>query len=88
MRLEVFNILGQRVAALVDAEQEAGWHEVVFERAEIARQTAGGLASGVYVYRFAAGDFVETGKLLLLSDLTLYEVVDRRDTRLQSTNRR
>jgi hypothetical protein len=41
--LAVFNTLGQRVAVLQEGEQEAGYHESVFD--------ASGLASGVYLYR-------------------------------------
>jgi len=56
--LTVFNTLGQQVAVLQNAEQEAGYHEVQFD--------ASGLASGVYFYRMQAGDFVATKRLLLL----------------------
>ncbi len=54
--LTVFNTLGQQVATLVEGEQEAGFHEAVFD--------ASGLASGVYLYRLQTGDFVETKRLL------------------------
>jgi hypothetical protein len=56
--LTVFNTLGQRVATLVEGEQEAGFHEAVFD--------ASALASGVYLYRLTAGSFVETRKLVLV----------------------
>jgi hypothetical protein len=56
--LEIYNTLGQRVAQLVDGEQEAGNHVVKFD--------GSGLSSGVYFYRLRAGDFVQTRKLLLL----------------------
>ena len=56
--LTVFNTLGERVATLVQGEQEAGNHEVQFQ--------ASNLASGVYFYRLQAGDFVQSRKLLLL----------------------
>jgi hypothetical protein len=56
--LTVFNTLGQKVATLVQGEQEAGYHELVFD--------ASGLASGVYLYRLQAGEFVQTKWLLLL----------------------
>jgi len=56
--LEVFNMLGQRVAALRDEVQAAGYHEVIFERAD--------LASGLYFYRLSTTDFVQTRKLVLL----------------------
>ncbi len=56
--LRVYNILGQGVATLVNGEQKAGRYEVEFK--------GEGLASGVYFYRLAAGDFVDVKKLLLL----------------------
>jgi hypothetical protein len=56
--LTVFNTLGQIVGVLQNAEQEAGYHEVKFD--------ASGLSSGVYFYRLAAGDFVQTHKLALV----------------------
>jgi hypothetical protein len=56
--LEVFNLLGQKVSVLVDADQEAGYHEVSFHRAS--------LSSGVYLYRLTAGKFVQTRKLVLV----------------------
>ena len=56
--LTVFNTLGQQVAALVQGEQEAGYHEAVFD--------AAGLSSGVYLYGLTAGDFVQTRELVLV----------------------
>ncbi len=58
VRLEVFNMLGQRVAVLVDQKQEAGVHEAAFN--------GGSLSSGAYIYTIAAGQFRATKKLLLL----------------------
>ncbi len=56
--LSVYNTLGQQVATLVQAQQEAGSYEVKVDGSN--------LASGVYFYRLQAGTFVETKKLLLL----------------------
>jgi hypothetical protein len=56
--LTVYNTLGQRVAILQDGEQEAGYHEIQFDASD--------LASGVYLYRLQAGDFVQSRKLVLL----------------------
>ena len=58
VRLEVFNIIGQRLAVLVDARLEAGEHRIHFE--------GGSLPSGVYLYRFRAGDVTQTRKMVLL----------------------
>ena len=56
--LKVYNTLGQEVATLVDEEKAAGVYDVRFE--------AGHLASGTYVCRLKAGDFVQARRLLLL----------------------
>jgi photosystem II stability/assembly factor-like uncharacterized protein len=56
--LAVYNTLGQRVATLVQAQQEAGSYEVKFD--------GSALASGVYFYRLQAGNLVQTRNLLLL----------------------
>jgi len=59
VKLEVYDVLGRKVATLVDAKQEAGRYTVRFNAA------AYGLASGIYFYRLSAGKFVETKKMLL-----------------------
>jgi photosystem II stability/assembly factor-like uncharacterized protein len=56
--LTLFNMLGQEVATIAQGEMAPGYHEVKFE--------ASALASGVYLYRLRAGDFVQTRKLILL----------------------
>lgn len=44
--LSVYNMLGQRVALLVDGEVQPGWHEAVFETSN--------LSNGNYIARFQA----------------------------------
>ena len=56
--LTVFNTLGQQVATLAEGEMEAGHHDVTFDASK--------LASGLYLYRLRAGDYVQTRRLLLL----------------------
>lgn len=56
--LKVYDILGSEVAALVNEEQEAGYKEVKFDAINIA--------SGIYVYRLQAGDYISTKKMMLL----------------------
>ena len=58
VRLEVFNLQGQRVAVLVSGQQTAGFHTVTFD--------ASRLASGMYLYRLQAGSFIQTQKMMLL----------------------
>lgn len=53
--LAVYDLLGRRVATLVDDVQTAGSHEVVFD--------ASRLPSGVYILRLTAGDQFATTKV-------------------------
>jgi hypothetical protein len=54
----VFTTLGQRVATLVNEQEEAGYHDVAFN--------ATGLASGAYFYTITAGDYRASNRLVLL----------------------
>ena len=56
--LKVYDILGSEVATLVNEEQEAGYKEVQFN--------GNNIASGMYVYRLQAGDFISTKKMLMV----------------------
>jgi hypothetical protein len=56
--LEVFNVLGQSVARLVDESLAAGTYKTTFN--------ASSLSSGVYLYRLTAGDYVQTLKMVLM----------------------
>ncbi|MGH7494590.1 MAG: T9SS type A sorting domain-containing protein [bacterium] len=58
VKLTVYDMLGQRVAVLVDKKQPAGYHEIIFQ--------ATPLPSGMYFYRLHAGSFVETRKMVVL----------------------
>jgi hypothetical protein len=56
--IAVYNILGQLVAQIINEPREAGYHTVPFR--------ADGLASGIYIYRITAGEFVQAKKMLHL----------------------
>ncbi len=56
--LNVYDMLGRKVAVLVDEHKEPGTYTVRFE--------GKGLASGVYFYRLEAGDLVEVKRMVLL----------------------
>jgi hypothetical protein len=57
-KIEVFNILGQRVETVLDTYMPAGYHRVDFD--------AGRYASGVYFYRIQADQFKDVKKMVLL----------------------
>jgi hypothetical protein len=58
VKLVVYDILGREVKVLVNEQKEAGVYTVQFD--------ARGLASGTYISRLTAGDFVQTRKLVLV----------------------
>jgi hypothetical protein len=58
VQIEVFDMLGGRVAILVDSRQTAGFHEATFR--------ADGLPSGIYLYRLTVGERVLTRTFTLL----------------------
>jgi carboxypeptidase T len=58
VKLEVFDVLGKKVATLTNERQSAGTHTITFN--------ASGLSSGVYFYRLQAGTFSQTRKMMLV----------------------
>jgi len=61
--LLVYNILGEEIAALIDAQQEPGYYRIVWDgRDELGR----GVCSGIYFYRLRAGDFISVKRMVLI----------------------
>jgi len=58
VRLDVYNIMGQKVTTLLDETLQAGEHSASWDGSTVA--------SGVYFYRLDAGEFSETRKMMLL----------------------
>ncbi|MDZ7766081.1 MAG: T9SS type A sorting domain-containing protein [Melioribacteraceae bacterium] len=58
VKIEVFNLLGQKIATLLDAKQNAGKHSVTWD--------ASNIPSGVYFYQITVGSFINTKKMILL----------------------
>lgn len=56
--VSIYDILGRKVETLMQGEQPAGYHQVVWD--------AGKRSSGMYFYRIEAGDYAETKKMVLL----------------------
>jgi hypothetical protein len=58
VNLTVYDILGQKVASLVNEKQDAGSYSVDFD--------ASSLSSGVYYYKIETGDFTSIKKMTLV----------------------
>ena len=56
--IKVYDILGSKVAELVNEQKAAGEHNISFN--------AYRLASGIYFYQLRAGEFISTKKMLLI----------------------
>lgn len=57
IKIDVFNILGRRITTLVNERQKPGTYEVTFDGSNFA--------SGIYLYRLQAGDYISTKKFIL-----------------------
>ena len=60
--LKVFNLLGEEIAVLVDAFQEAGEYSVGFSLSQLNKIAA----SGIYLYTLRSGSFIKTRKMIIL----------------------
>jgi len=58
VKLDIYNIMGQKVATVAEGSYEAGIHTVTWDGSQSA--------SGVYFYKLTAGDYKKTRKMLLL----------------------
>lgn len=61
--IEIYNVLGQHLTTLVDETKSAGKYKTEWNGTDGAGRA---VSTGVYLYRFRAGDFVETKKMLLI----------------------
>jgi len=58
VKIEVFNLLGQKISTILNKQIPAGSHEIEF--------TSKNLPSGVYLYRIEAGEYQEVRKMILM----------------------
>ena len=58
VKLEIFNLTGQKITTLLSASLPRGSHSVEWDASEVA--------SGVYLYRLEANDHVESRKMILM----------------------
>jgi plastocyanin len=57
VKIVVYNLLGQSIETLVNRDQTAGYHQVLWDAADAP--------TGVYFYRIEAAEFTVTRKMLL-----------------------
>ena len=63
VKLEIYNIVGEKVTTLVDKKLSSGAHFVTWHGSDALGRP---VASGVYIYRLQTDSFVESKKMLLL----------------------
>jgi formylglycine-generating enzyme required for sulfatase activity/Mg-chelatase subunit ChlD len=63
VRLEVFNLLGQRVRTLVDEVQTAGSYTATWDAKD---EGGAGIAAGIYLYRLTAGGVSDSRQMVLV----------------------
>jgi hypothetical protein len=63
VNLRVYDVTGRMIRTLVTANQQAGYHRVVWDGMD---DTGRPVASGVYLYELVAGDFRQVNKMILL----------------------
>jgi photosystem II stability/assembly factor-like uncharacterized protein len=61
--LEIYNILGEKVKTLIDEIKNPGFYQTIWNGTNNNNIK---VASGIYIYRIAAGKFVASKKLVLL----------------------
>jgi len=58
VRINIYDILGRKIATIQDRLQPAGNHQVIWNAEDVS--------SGVYFYKIQAGDYTETKKMIFL----------------------
>ncbi len=60
--VKVFNLLGEEIRTLVEAESQAGYHQVRWDGKD---QNGNSVTSGVYLYQLQASNFSQVKKMIL-----------------------
>ena len=58
VKVVIYDLLGNEVKVLINEFKKPGYHKIMFN--------ASNLASGIYIYRIIAGDFMQSKKMVLL----------------------
>ncbi len=62
VKLIVYDLLGREIKTLVNKKQSPGTYTITFN----AKSAAGGLPSGIYLYKLTTGSFSQTKKMILM----------------------
>ncbi|MCB0749790.1 MAG: T9SS type A sorting domain-containing protein, partial [Ignavibacteriae bacterium] len=62
ININVYNVLGEKVASVISEELKAGFHQVDFN----SNSTGYQLASGVYIYTIESKNFSQVKKMILM----------------------
>jgi len=63
VRLDIYNIAGQRVATLAEGVKEAGYYNQTWDLKDQSKRQ---VTNGIYFYKLVAGDFNSTGKVVVI----------------------
>ena len=63
VKLQIFNLTGQKIATLLDRELSAGEHMVIWNG---CNESGSNAASGIYLYWLQSGSLIKTKKMVLL----------------------
>lgn len=63
VEITIYNVAGQQIRTLVKETRPAGYYEVEWDGKD---NTGREVASGVYIYRLKAGNYIQSKKMLLL----------------------
>ena len=63
VRIDIYNIRGQRIATLLDEEMPTGYHNIIWHGIDDNDRK---VSSGVYFFRMIADDFVSVRRMILL----------------------
>jgi hypothetical protein len=63
VKLEIFNLLGQRIRVLVDEQQSAGYRKVIWDGKDDKGRD---VSSGIYFYRLQTEDYSDSKKMVLM----------------------
>ncbi|MBN1755353.1 hypothetical protein JW877_03970 [bacterium] len=63
VRIDVYNLIGEKVNTLIDENQKAGYKHIMWEGTD---QNGDMVPSGVYFYRIEAGSFKQINRMVLM----------------------